>query len=43
METYIFDQDEVGMRFADLLIERQREGVQVNIIYDSIGTLDTPQ
>lgn len=42
LETYIFDQDELGLRFADLLIERQRAGVQVNIIYDSVGTLGTP-
>ncbi|MGB6056117.1 MAG: cardiolipin synthase [Burkholderiaceae bacterium] len=42
LETYIFDQDELGMRFADLLIERQHAGVQVNIIYDSVGTLGTP-
>ncbi|MEO8407261.1 MAG: hypothetical protein ABI476_02380 [Oxalobacteraceae bacterium] len=38
LETYIFDQDALGLRFADLLIERQRAGVQVNIIYDSVGT-----
>jgi cardiolipin synthase len=38
-ETYIFDEDEVGLKFADLLIAKQRAGVQVNIIYDSIGTL----
>ncbi|MDB5770313.1 MAG: cls, partial [Burkholderia sp.] len=43
LETYIFDQDEVGIRFADLLIARQRAGVQVNVIYDSVGTLGTPQ
>ena len=43
LETYIFDQDELGIRFADLLIARQRAGVQVNIIYDSVGTLGTPQ
>jgi cardiolipin synthase len=42
LETYIFDQDALGLRFADLLIERQRAGVQVNIIYDSVGTLGTP-
>lgn len=41
-ETYIFDQDALGMRFANLLIEKQRAGVQVNIIYDSVGTLGTP-
>lgn len=43
LETYIFDQDELGMRFADLLIARQRAGVQVNVIYDSVGTIGTPQ
>lgn len=42
METYIFDDDEVGQRFADALIARQREGVQVNLIRDSVGTLATP-
>jgi cardiolipin synthase A/B len=43
LETYIFDQDEVGIGFADLLIARQRAGVQVNVIYDSVGTIGTPQ
>jgi cardiolipin synthase A/B len=43
LETYIFDQDEVGIAFADLLIARQRAGVQVNVIYDSVGTIGTPQ
>ncbi|MFZ6658150.1 cardiolipin synthase [Undibacterium sp. TJN19] len=43
LETYIFDQDELGNQFADLLIARQRDGIQVNIIYDSIGTIGTPQ
>jgi cardiolipin synthase len=43
LETFIFDQDEVGQRFADLLVRKQQEGVQVNIIYDCVGTLDTPE
>jgi cardiolipin synthase len=42
LETYIFDHDEVGLKFAELLKAKQREGVQVNIIYDSHGTLNTP-
>lgn len=42
METYILEDDEVGRRFADALIEKQRQGVQVNLIYDSAGTLGTP-
>jgi cardiolipin synthase len=43
LETYIFDQDQVGMQFADLLIEKQKQGVTVNVLYDSVGTLGTPQ
>ncbi len=43
LETYIFDQDPLGLQFADLLIARQRAGVTVNIIYDSVGTLGVPQ
>ncbi|MFC5697300.1 cardiolipin synthase [Pseudomonas sp. GCM10022186] len=42
METYILEGDEVGQRFADALIAKQRAGVQVNLIYDSVGTLGTP-
>ena len=43
LETYLFDQDPLGLKFADLLIAKQREGVQVAIIYDCVGTLGTPQ
>lgn len=43
LETYIFEDDEVGNRFADALIEKQAQGVQVNVIYDSVGTLSVPQ
>jgi cardiolipin synthase len=42
LETYIFDQDKVGAEFADLLIEKQRQGVQVNIMVDAVGNLATP-
>ena len=42
METYILDDDEVGQRFAQALIAKQAQGVQVNLIRDSVGTLDTP-
>ncbi|MCY1458053.1 Major cardiolipin synthase ClsA [compost metagenome] len=42
METYILDDDEVGQRFAEALIARQRKGVQVNLIRDSVGTLGAP-
>ncbi len=43
LETYIFDEDSVGLQMAELLMERQRAGIQVNIIYDAVGTLGTPQ
>jgi len=42
IETYILDDDEVGQRFAEVLISKQQEGVQVNLIRDSVGTLNTP-
>jgi cardiolipin synthase len=42
LETYIFEDDEIGGQFADLLLERQAAGVQVNLIYDSVGGLLTP-
>ena len=42
MESYIFEDDEVGRRFADALIAKQQQGVQVNLIRDSVGTLRTP-
>ena len=43
METYIFEDDEVGQKFAALLIAKQKNGVQVNLIYDSVGSLSTPK
>lgn len=43
LETYIFDQDEIGLQFADILIAKQGQGVTVNILYDSVGTLGTPK
>ncbi len=42
IETFIFDDDEVGRQFADLLIRKQKENVQVNLIYDSVGCMKTP-
>ena len=43
LETYIFDQDELGLQFADLLIEKRRQGLTVNVMYDSVGTLSVPK
>ena len=42
-ETFIFEDDETGRRFADLLMEKQQQGVQVNLIYDSVGSMGTAE
>jgi cardiolipin synthase A/B len=41
LETYIFDSDQIGDEFADALIAKQQQGVQVNIIYDGFGSVLT--
>lgn len=43
METFIFEDDEVGKEFAERLMAKQRSGVQVNLIYDSVGSISTPK
>lgn len=43
LETFIFADDVAGSRFTDVLLERQAAGVQVNVIYDSVGSLATPK
>ena len=43
LESYIIDDDEIGRQFADLLLEQQGRGVQVNVIYDSVGGFNTPK
>jgi cardiolipin synthase len=42
LETFIIEDDEVGRKFSDLLLQKQAEGVQVNLIFDSIGSVSTP-
>jgi len=43
LESYIIEDDETGRKFADLLLQRKAAGVQVQIIYDSMGSIDTPE
>jgi len=43
LESYIIEDDEIGKQFADLLLEQQVRGVQVNIIHDSFGGINTPK
>ena len=42
LESYIIEDDETGRKFSDLLLRKQAEGLQVNIIYDSVGSMNTP-
>ncbi len=43
METYILDDDDIGQQFAQALMDKQQQGVQVNLIRDSAGTFGTPK
>jgi cardiolipin synthase len=42
IEMYIFEGGEVGREFADALAARRKSGVQVRVLYDAVGSLDTP-
>ncbi len=42
LEVYTFADDDTGRRFAGALAERARAGVAVRVLYDSVGSLDTP-
>lgn len=41
VETFIYDDDELGREFAELLATKRRDGVQVRVLYDSIGSMET--
>ncbi|MCK9687701.1 phospholipase D-like domain-containing protein [Scleromatobacter humisilvae] len=43
MESYIIEDDEVGRRFATELKAAVARGVVVNLVYDSVGSIDTPK
>jgi len=43
METYIIEDDEVGRKFAAVLLARQAQGVQVRLVYDSVGSSHVPR
>jgi len=44
LEYFTFeDVEQDGRHLADLLVEKQAAGVQINIIYDSAGSRSTPQ
>jgi len=41
LESFIIEDDKVGRKFADLLLQKQAEGVQVNLIFDGFANLAT--
>ncbi len=43
LESYVIEDDETGRIFADLLLHKRALGVQVHLIYDSMGSMNTPE
>lgn len=43
IEYYIFDDDKIGKTAMNALIKKAKEGVKVQLIYDSIGCLRAPR
>ena len=43
LEYYIFEDDLTGKEFLNLLCQKAREGVEVRLIYDSIGSRKAPR
>ncbi len=43
IETFIYGAGDVGQRFADLLAQKRKEGLEVRLLYDSLGSRDTPR
>lgn len=43
IEYYIFADDKTGKEMMSLLCEKAREGVEVNLIYDSVGSRKAPR
>lgn len=42
LEFYIVQDDEMGERLSNLLLKKRAQGVAVDLIYDSVGSLNTP-
>jgi len=43
VEMYIFEADDTGRLFAEAMAERARAGVRVRLIYDAVGSVNTPK
>jgi cardiolipin synthase A/B len=42
LESYIFDDGDIARKLVDLLISKRNQGVEINVIYDSVGSITTP-
>jgi cardiolipin synthase len=43
VETYIFADDEFGRNFSKQLVEKRKQGVEVRVIYDAVGSIESSQ
>jgi cardiolipin synthase A/B len=43
LETYILEEGEAGERLAELLAKKVAQGVKVQVLYDSVGSVGTPK
>ena len=43
IQSYILDDGELGERLAHLLAEKVKSGVKVHLMYDSVGSIQTPK
>ena len=43
LESYIIEDDEIGRQLSELLLQKRAQGLPVNLVYDSIGSIKTPK
>ena len=43
IDTYILDAGEIGERLREVLAAKVKQGVKVNLMYDSVGSIKTPK
>ena len=41
LETYTFSDDRIGRKFVDTLVNKGEQGVEIRVIYDSLGSSDS--
>jgi cardiolipin synthase len=43
LDNYIFENDEIGNKFAETLSAKAKEGVRVRVLHDWFGCMDVPR